>query len=286
MQTCSSRRAPTVQLFSKRRGTCRTCIPKNPSEWTIVHSARGHANTLGAWQPMMKCSLQMLCFNGSVKAVKPGFSLERVWSVRFRPRLIYMWAVCHDNNLFLTSRRGESGAIDLGRMGVELLTKAEFAVSRNRKLNSAKTTKGMWDALVSLECAGVCVRNRKTRYEWGTWAIPSFCQHSARLPGLRGSTGDTHWADVPFTSQSTAKTTCNQMTVCAGRLQSPQSPCRASEWLVLQANSANFLLKKLNNKYSSNNRWRRVKMMPTLAPHRQTALVKWVRSWKFSSWTV
>lgn len=52
-------------------------------------------------------------FQWEREGVKPGFSLERVWSARFRPRLIYMWAVCHDNNLFLTSRRGESGPLTL-----------------------------------------------------------------------------------------------------------------------------------------------------------------------------
>ena len=82
-------------------------------------------------------------------------------------------------SMFLTSRGGKSEALTSAwsGQGVELPTTAESVVSTNwRMLDSAKTTKGMWDAQASRECAGVCVQcarecvcvcvwDRKPRYE-------------------------------------------------------------------------------------------------------------------------
>ena len=82
-------------------------------------------------------------------------------------------------SMFLTSRGGKSEALTSAwsGQGVELPTTAESVVSTSwRMLDSAKTTKGMWDAQASRECAGVCVQcarecvcvcvwDRKPRYE-------------------------------------------------------------------------------------------------------------------------
>lgn len=111
--------------------------------------------TVFTWFHVGKVSLDSLlnmghmCVSAGVQAgVKPGFQWN-VFGQLFLHRLIYRWAACHDNNMLITSRRDRS----------ELLTLAESAVSRSRRMSySAKTTEGMWDALVTPECAGVCVR--------------------------------------------------------------------------------------------------------------------------------
>lgn len=232
-----------------------------------------HEKTLSAWQQMMNYSIQTPCFDGIAKAWLQDFHWN-VFAGAFSPRLIYMWAARHHNCTYIREQEG-----------VEANLGSSWASDRgSRVMNPQLWLSRLLPGTKKTECwpnsqrhvrrsgfTGVCSK-RVCVYKRGKpdmnkplEPVPPFV-NTLILLGSRGRTG---WqmAQMYLLHHRLGLKNETQTDHCAPADYSHR--IRLPNDLFCEQIVLIFLLEMLNNKCSSNNGWRSVKMMPAPARTRR-----------------